>query len=161
MQISENAVVYIHYTLTNDAGETLDTSLGGEPLVYLHGFGGIIPGLENALAGKTAGDTLIVSVLPEQAYGPYDETKVETMPRSALQGIDEIETGMQLQAHSPDGLVIATVIDVDDEEVTLDGNHPLAGETLTFDVEVMEVREATAEELAHGHVHGAHGHHHG
>lgn len=160
MQISNNAVVQIHYTLTNSAGDTLDSSVGGDPLAYLQGAGNIISGLEKALDGKSTGDTLVVDIPPEDAYGVHDTAKIETIPRSAFQGVTEIEPGMQFQAQSPRGPVIVTVKDVSDDSVTIDGNHPLAGETLTFDVEVVDVREATAEELAHGHVHGPGGHQH-
>ncbi|MEN8259413.1 MAG: peptidylprolyl isomerase [Pseudomonadota bacterium] len=160
MQISNNAAVQIHYTLTNSAGETLDSSIDSTPLAYLQGAGNIISGLEKALDGKAVGDTFVVSVPPEEAYGVHEDAKIETVPRSAFQGVAEIEPGMQFQAQSPMGPLIVTVTEVGDDEVTIDGNHPLAGETLTFDVEVVEVREATAEELAHGHVHGPGGHHH-
>jgi FKBP-type peptidyl-prolyl cis-trans isomerase SlyD len=160
MQAGENTVVLIHYTLTSDAGETLDSSEGREPLGYLHGFGNIIPGLENALAGKKAGDKLSVSIKAEEAYGVRDDALVQVVPRSAFGGAPDLEVGMQFQAQTPQGVRVVTIVDVEGDDITLDGNHPLAGETLHFAVEVTEVRAATEEELSHGHVHGAGGHHH-
>ena len=160
MQISDQKVVHIHYTLTNDDGEVLDSSEGHGPLAYIHGMGNLIPGLENALNGKTAGDKLNVSVAPEEAYGLRDEELIQTVPKSAFQGVQSIEPGMQFHAESPEGMQLVTVVEVNGDEVVLDGNHPMAGMTLHFDVEVGEVREATSEELDHGHVHGPGGHHH-
>ncbi|MGZ8216082.1 FKBP-type peptidyl-prolyl cis-trans isomerase [Methylomagnum sp.] len=160
MQIADDKVVQIHYTLTNDEGETLDSSRDQEPLAYLHGFGNIIPGLENALAGRVVGDKFQVTIPPEEAYGLRDDDMVQAAPKSAFQGVPEVLPGMQFHAESPEGIQLVTVIDVDGDNVILDGNHPMAGMTLNFDVEVTEVRDATAEELDHGHVHGSHGHHH-
>lgn len=160
MQATDNAVVLIHYTLTSDAGETLDSSAGREPLAYLQGFGNIIPGLEQALLGKKAGDKLKVSIAPADAYGVRNDELVEVVPRSAFGGAPDLEVGMQFQARTPEGMKVVTIVDVSGDEITLDGNHPLAGETLHFDVEVVTVRAATAEELEHGHVHGDGGHHH-
>ncbi|MBI3171754.1 MAG: peptidylprolyl isomerase, partial [Hydrocarboniphaga effusa] len=137
-------------------GDVLDSSSGGEPLAYLHGMGNQIPGLEKALAGKTAGDKLKVIVPPEQGYGLRDEKLVQQVPRRAFQGVSELKPGMRFNSQS--GAV--TVTRVLGDMVTVDGNHALAGETLNFEVEVTQVREATGEELAHGHVHGAGGHHH-
>lgn len=160
MQIANDKVVSIHYTLTNDDGDILDSSQGQEPLAYLHGFGNIIPGLENALTGRVSGDRLTVSVSPAEGYGEHDKNMVQSVPKSALQGVDEIVPGMQFQAESPEGIQLVTVVDVDGDEVILDGNHPMAGLTLNFDVEITDVRDATHEELQHGHVHGPGGHHH-
>jgi FKBP-type peptidyl-prolyl cis-trans isomerase SlyD len=160
MQIAADKVVQIHYTLTNDEGEILDSSEGQEPLAYLHGFGNIIPGLENALTGRVVGDKFQVTIPPEEAYGLRDDELVQAAPRGAFQGVPEVLPGMQFHAESPDGIQLVTVIDVDGDNVILDGNHPMAGITLNFDVEVTEIRDATAEELDHGHVHGPHGHHH-
>ena len=160
MQIAENKVVSIHYTLTNTEGKVLDSSEGRDPLAYLHGNKNIIIGLENALAGKTAGDKLNVTIPPEEAYGIRDEQLVQVISKSAFQGIESIEPGMQFQAKSDQGTQIVTITNVDGDKVTVDGNHALAGETLNFEVEVTEVREATDEELQHGHVHGPGGHHH-
>ena len=160
MQIADKSVVSIHYTLTNAEGNVLDSSNGQEPLAYLQGASNIIPGLENALVGKTVGDSLQVTVEPEEGYGPVREELVQEVDRSAFAGIDNIETGMQFMAQTPWGEQPVTVIKIEGENITLDGNHPLAGQTLSFDVEVVEVREASEEELEHGHVHGAGGHHH-
>ncbi len=160
MQITEGAVVSIDYTLTNDAKETLDTSNGREPLAYLQGSSQLIPGLERALDGKSAGETLQVTILPEDAYGHRDDSKTTTVPREQIQGSEELTPGTQLRASGPEGEQILTVIKVDETEVTVDANHPLAGETLHFDVTVRDIRSATEEELAHGHVHGPGGHHH-
>lgn len=161
MKAGENTVVSIHYTLTNDAGETLDSSAGREPLAYLQGFGNIIPGLENALAGKQAGDKLKVSIAPADAYGVRDDSLKEVVPRAAFGGAPDLEVGMQFQARGPDGMVrVITIVGVEGDNITIDANHPLAGETLHFDVEITEVRAASQEELTHGHVHGPGGHHH-
>ena len=160
MEISNSKVVSIHYTLTNSDGDVLDTSRNGEPLAYLHGAGNIIPGLESALTGKRAGDRLQVSVAPDQGYGAHDPAMVQRVPRAAFQGIDTIEPGMQFHAETAEGLQTVVVIEVDDDSVVVDGNHPMAGQTLNFDVEIATVREASAAELDHGHVHGAGGHHH-
>jgi FKBP-type peptidyl-prolyl cis-trans isomerase SlyD len=160
MQIAENTVASFHYTLTNDAGEVLDTSRGREPLAYLHGAGNIVPGLEEAMVGHKAGDSFKVDVAPEDGYGNHHEGLVQDVPRAAFQGVDEIEPGMSFQANTPQGVHSVTVTKVTSEMVTVDGNHPLAGQTLHFDVEVTDVRAASAEELQHGHVHGPGGHHH-
>lgn len=154
MQVADNMAVSIHYTLTNDAGETLDSSRHGEALVYLHGKGNIIPGLEKALVGKTVGDKLSVAIAPAEAYGDYIEEMVQVIPRKMFQGIDNVEVGMQFHADVSSGPGIVTVIKVEGDDVTIDGNHPLAGEALNFDVEITEVRAATEDELAHGHAHG-------
>jgi len=160
MKIGHEKVVSIHYTLTNTEGTVLDSSSGGDPLAYLHGFGNIIPGLENALVGKAAGDKLSVTVDPDQAYGTRDERLVQEVPRAAFKGVDQLAPGMQFQAQGPEGTRLVIVTQVAEDLVTVDANHPLAGQTLHFEVEVSEVREATAEELEHGHVHGPGGHHH-
>lgn len=161
MNIAQNAVVLIHYTLTNDAGETLDSSVGGDPLAYLHGNGNLIPGLENALEGKKAGDKLSVKIAPADGYGERDKALVQRIPRRSLKGIPDIRVGMQLQAQTERGPRTITVTQIVGDMVTVDGNHPLAGENLNFDVEIADVREASEEELSHGHVHGPGGHHHG
>ncbi|MDX1514583.1 MAG: peptidylprolyl isomerase [Gammaproteobacteria bacterium] len=153
MVIADQKVVSIHYTLKNDDGEVLDESASDEPLRYIHGIGSIIPGLEKQLAGKSPGDKLSVTVDPADAYGERSETLVQQLPRSAFQGVDEVQPGMQFQAQSGQGTALITVTKVEGEQVTVDGNHPLAGETLNFDIEVESVRDATAEELDHGHVH--------
>lgn len=160
MKIAHEKVVSIHYTLTNQEGTVLDSSSGSEPLAYLHGFGNIIPGLENALEGKETGEKLSVTVEPEQGYGARDEQLVQAVPRSAFKGVEELAPGMQFQAQGPQGTRLVVVTQVAQDVVTVDANHPLAGQILHFEVEVSEVRAATAEEIEHGHVHGPHGHQH-
>ena len=160
MQIADRCVAMFHYTLTNDAGEVLDSSDGREPLAYLHGAGNIVPGLENALAGRSQGERFQVDVAPEEGYGVRHDELVQDVPRDAFRGVGEVEPGMQFQAQTPQGALSVTVTKVDGDTVTVDGNHPLAGENLHFAIEVTGVREATAEELEHGHVHGAGGHQH-
>ena len=160
MQIANDVVVSIEYTLTDDQGNVIDSSVGGQPLAYLHGAGNIIPGLEVALEGKQVGDSLKVSVAPADGYGEKDEGLLQVVPRSMFRGVDQIEPGMQFHAQTDYGMQVITVAKVEGDNVTVDGNHPLAGQNLNFDVKVLEVRAATAEELEHGHVHGAGGHHH-
>jgi len=153
MVIADQKVVSIHYRLSNDDGQIIQESASGAPLSYVHGAGNIIPGLESALSGKTAGDKLNVSVDPEQGYGARNDALIQELPRDVFEGVEDIQEGMQLQAHSEQGTQVITVTKVDGERVTVDGNHPLAGQTLNFEVEVDSVRDATAEEIAHGHVH--------
>lgn len=159
--ISEDQVVSIHYTLTNDDGDTLDSSSGRDPLQYLHGAQNIIPGLESALEGKAVGDQLEVTLQPADAYGDFDEDLVQNVPMDAFEGVEKIEPGMQFEARSPEGATqVVMVQEVNDEAVVVNGNHPLAGQVLHFDVTIEEVRDATDEEKAHGHVHGPDGHAH-
>ena len=160
MQIADDMAVLINYKVSNTDGEVLDTSEGDEPLAYIHGQGDIVPGLEQALAGKSAGDRVQVTVSPELGYGVREEAKVQTVPRDAFESDANIEPGMRFQAESGDGDVIVTVTNVTADEVTIDANHPLAGQTLKFEVEVVSVRACTDEELEHGHIHGPGGHHH-
>jgi FKBP-type peptidyl-prolyl cis-trans isomerase SlyD len=160
VEITADRVVTIHYTLKDDAGAVLDSSAGGDPLAYIQGHGTLVAGLEKALEGKQDGNTLAVSVAPAEGYGIRDEALIQRVPKRSLQGSGEIKKGMQFQARTVDGIRLFTVIAVMGDMVTLDGNHPLADQTLHFDVEIVEVREATTEELEHGHVHGAGGHHH-
>lgn len=160
MQIANNVVASLEYTLTDDQGNVIDSSVGGEPLAYLHGAGNIIPGLEDALEGKQVGDSFKVSIAPADGYGEKDEALLQEVPRSMFRGVDQIEVGMQFHAQTDHGMQVITVSKVEGENVTVDGNHPLAGQNLNFDVKVVEVRAASAEELEHGHVHGAGGHHH-
>jgi FKBP-type peptidyl-prolyl cis-trans isomerase SlyD len=160
MSIAQDHIVSIHYTLKNDAGDVLDSSSGGEPLTYLHGHGNLIPGLERELTGKKTGDKLQVKIAPSEGYGEYDRALVQRVPRRALKGVPEVRVGMRLQAQSEHGARAVTVTQLTGDLVTLDGNHPLAGQNLNFEVEVGEVRAATSEELAHGHAHGPGDHHH-
>ncbi|HET6603192.1 MAG TPA: peptidylprolyl isomerase [Xanthomonadaceae bacterium] len=158
MQISEHTVASFHYTLTDAAGDVLDSSHGREPLAYLHGGGNIVPGLEKALAGRMAGEQFNVEVAPEDGYGQRHDGLVQEVPKSAFGGVAEVEAGMHFQAQTPAGVHNVVVTGVGEDTVTVDGNHPLAGQTLHFDIEVTHVRQATAEEITHGHAHGAGGH---
>jgi FKBP-type peptidyl-prolyl cis-trans isomerase SlyD len=160
VEITADRVVTIHYTLKDDGGAVLDSSAGGDPLAYIQGHGNLVSGLEKALEGKQDGNTLAVVVPPAEGYGTRDEALIQRVPKRTLQGAGEIKKGMQFQARTDDGMRLFTVTAVVGDMITLDGNHPLADQTLHFDVEVVSVREATAEELEHGHVHGAGGHHH-
>jgi FKBP-type peptidyl-prolyl cis-trans isomerase SlyD len=155
MNVEENKVVTINYTVRNEKGEVIDTSENAEPLNYIHGTGSVIPGLEEAMSGRNQGDAFSVEVEPEAGYGQYNEELVFTVGKDRFQqGVDGLEVGSQVQAQTADGGVqVLTVREVGDEEVTLDANHPLAGEKLHFDIKVEEVRDAEDEEIEHGHVH--------
>lgn len=159
----EGKVVVIHYTLTSEDGEVLDTSDGGEPLAFLHGAGNIVPGLERAIEGRAVGDGLNVSVPPTEGYGDRTGPGPQPVPREAFPDGVALRAGMMLAAEGPDGQQMPLwVAAVEDERVFIDSNHPLAGQTLHFQVEIVRIRDATAEERAHGHPHGPDGtaHHH-
>ena len=160
MHIEKNRVVTLNYTLRDEQGAVIDSSSGRGPLSYLHGKGNIIPGLEQALAGKSAGDKLDVTVAPEQGYGRRDDRLVQIVPRNRFSEAAELTPGMQIRASSPQGARLVTVVRLERDFVTVDGNHPLAGRTLVFSVQIAEVRKATHEEVSHGHVHGPGGHSH-
>ena len=151
--IGDKSVVTIHYTLTDDSGDVLDSSKDGDPLVYLHGANNIIPGLENELVGKTTGASLKVSVEPADGYGEHSPEAIQKVPRSAFEGVEDIQPGMQFQTEGPQGVQVIVVAEVNDDEITIDANHPLAGKTLHFDVSIEGVRDATPEEIDHGHAH--------
>ncbi|HEV8512581.1 MAG TPA: peptidylprolyl isomerase [Cyclobacteriaceae bacterium] len=156
MQIAKHKVAAIHYTLTDNNGKVLDSSAGREPLHYIQGIGNLIPGMEEGLEGKKQGDKVNLKVSPEKGYGVKDENMIQKVPRSAF-GDQKIEKGMQFQTNQGG---VVTVTNVGLSEITVDANHPLAGVELNFAVEVVSIREATEDELAHGHVHGPGGHHH-
>lgn len=159
MQIANHTVVTLDYTLTDDEGNVIDRSEDGT-FAYLHGASNIIPGLEQALDGKAPGDALKVSIAAEDGYGHHDESKTVAVPMSMFPEDSQVEVGMQFQAQGPEGeTLMVTVTQVEGDSVTVDGNHPLAGVQLNFDVSVVSVREATEEEIAHGHVHGPGGAH--
>jgi FKBP-type peptidyl-prolyl cis-trans isomerase SlyD len=160
MHVAKHKVVSINYTLKDDAGAVLDSSTGGDPLAYIHGIGNLVPGLERELEGKQAGDKLKVSIAAQDGYGERDAELVQQVPKRMFDGANAIEPGMRFHAMGEGGVRVVTVTRVVGDMVTVDGNHPLAGQTLHFDVEVMAVRDATREELDHGHVHGPDGHHH-
>lgn len=156
MQISKHKVAGIHYTLRDNDGNVLDSSEGRDPLYYLHGEGNLIPGMENGLDGKSPGDKFQIKVSPEEGYGVRDPQMIQAVPKSAFGG-QPVQVGMQFQTNQ--GQVV-TVTEVGQEEVTIDANHPLAGQELNFDVEIIDVRDATSEEVMHKHVHGPGDHHH-
>jgi FKBP-type peptidyl-prolyl cis-trans isomerase SlyD len=160
MQIADRTVASFHYTLTSPQGEVIDSSREREPLPYLHGVGQIVPGLEKAMAGRSVGDTFQVVVPASEGYGESNPEMMQSVPRSAFPEDVEIAPGMQFEAQGPMGPVTVVVKSADAETVTIDANHPLAGTPLHFDIEIVEVREASVEEVLHGHVHGAGGHHH-
>ena len=160
MNVAKNTVPSIEYTVSFAGGEVLESSKGEAPLEYLHGADNLVPGLEAALEGKESGDQVSTDVPPEMAYGVRDDSLRRAVPRSELASLGELEEGMRFEAETEAGTEILSVISLDGDEVTVDGNHPLAGRTLHFDVEIVAVRVATEEEIAHGHVHGPGGHHH-
>jgi FKBP-type peptidyl-prolyl cis-trans isomerase SlyD len=160
MQVESRKVVILNYTLTDNDGRVIDQSTDSS-FAYLHGADNIIPGLENALHGKKAGDEMNVSVSPQEGYGERDNSKTQQVPKEMFPEGAEIEPGMQFHAQGPNGeTVVVSVTSVENDTVTVDGNHPLAGVHLNFAVEIVEVRDASREEIEHGHVHGPGGHHH-
>ena len=161
MIIEQNKVVSMHYKLSDKDGNVIDHSEGREPLAYIQGIGNLIPGLEQELEGKTIGDKFSAVIKPEDAYGTRDEELIRVVPKSGFQGEEEMTVGMQVQIDTGEqGLAIATLTAIEGDDITLDLNHPLADLELHFDVDIQEIREATEEELAHGHVHGPGGHQH-
>jgi FKBP-type peptidyl-prolyl cis-trans isomerase SlyD len=162
MNITKHTVVHMHYTLTDNEGQILDSSVGREPLAYLHGVGSLIPGLEKQIEGKQVGAKFLAKVTAEDAYGPYYDELLEIVPLSGFQsdGEETLMEGMEVQVETNEGPMIAKVTKISGDDVTLDMNHPLAGVDLNFDVEIVEVRMATNEEIDHGHAHGPGGHHH-
>ncbi len=160
MQIESNSVVTLHYTLKDNDGRIIDHSNDGS-FLYLHGAMNIVPGLEKALAGKSTGDELTVKVSPEEGYGAKEESRIQEVAKDMFDNAEEIKVGVQFHAQSPDGAaVVVSVTEVKDDTVVIDGNHALAGVELNFDVKIIDVREASAEEIEHGHVHGPDGHKH-
>lgn len=159
MEITQDKAVLLNYTLKDVDGAVLESSLDSDPLAYLHGHSNIIIGLEKELQGKSEGDSLVATIAPEEAYGERNKDMVQVVDRNLFEGMD-VEPGTQFQAQTSQGVQLVTVVSADDDEVTIDGNHPMAGKTLVFEVEVLEVRDATAEEIEHQHVHGPGGHHH-
>ncbi len=160
MQIAPNFVVTLHYTLKDNDGNIIDQS-DDSSFLYLHGAMNIIPGLENALTGKSAGDEFTVTIPPEEGYGEKSPERIQEVPKEMFQEAGDIAVGLQFQAQGPDGAaIVVTVIEIKDDVVVIDGNHALAGVELNFAVKVVDVREASEEEISHGHVHGPHGHPH-
>lgn len=159
MKVSLNKVVAIHYKLTNNEGTVLDSSDGRGPLNFIHGLGHLIPGMEEGLDGKEVGSKFQLKVSPEKGYGNYQNEMMQQVPVSAFAG-QEIKVGMQFEAGTDEQRFLVNIKSIEAETVTVDGNHPLAGVELNFDIEVIEIREATDDEIAHGHVHGPEGHNH-
>ncbi len=160
MAIVKDKVATIEYTLKGDDGEVIDAS-NGTPLPYLHGHMNLVPGLEKELEGKAVGEKFSVVVPAAEGYGEHDEQFVQVVPREMLKGIDDLKVGMHFQAQGPEGQTHSVHISkIDGDDITVDGNHPLAGKALNFDIEVVDLRDATEEELSHGHVHGEGGHQH-
>jgi FKBP-type peptidyl-prolyl cis-trans isomerase SlyD len=154
MSIQQNKVVSFHYTLSNANGNTIESSRGRDPMVYLHGAGNIIPGLEKEMAGKSAGDTFNVTVEPAEAYGERSQDKLQRVSAKAFSNAKKLRPGQVIRLQTRKGPIQATVVKVGRFNIDIDANHPLAGQALTFDVEITDVRDATEEEIAHRHVHG-------
>jgi len=161
MKLEKDKVGLFNFTLTEQTGQQIDSS-DRQPMAYLHGYDNLIPGLEKELAGKSAGDKLNTTIKAAEGYGEIQEHLIQKeVPVSMFQGVDNIEVGMRFEAQAEGGGIHSVEItEKNGETVTVDGNHPLAGKDLTFDIEITEVREATKEELEHGHAHGAGGHQH-
>ena len=160
MKIAKGKVVVINYSLKDSEGTLIESSLDEEPLIYLHGSGFLIPGLEKAMEGKSNGDTVKAAVSPEDGYGEYDKELVFTVPKSEFPKGEPVEVGMQFHSHSEEEDHIFIVKEISGDSVTLDANHPLAGQHLNFEISILDVRDATSEELDHGHAHDGHNHHH-
>lgn len=161
MRVEQNKVVSMHYKLADKDGVVIDNSEGRPPLAYIHGIGALVAGLEAQLENKVVGDKFQAIVAPEDAYGTRDEELVRVVPKSGFQGDEEMTIGMQVQIDTGDkGLAIATLTAIDGDDITLDLNHPLSDMELHFDIDIMDIREATSDEIAHGHVHGEGGHQH-
>jgi FKBP-type peptidyl-prolyl cis-trans isomerase SlyD len=160
MPITDNMVVQFHYVLKDDTGAQLESSSGSHPMTYLHGINSLLPGLEQALVGKNSGDKFSATLTPDLAFGELQPDSEMRVPLSQLKGSKKWEPGMQAVIQTPQGHQQVTILKVGHTMATVDTNHPMAGKTLVFDIEVVEVREATAEELQHGHAHGPGGHHH-
>ncbi|QCU90076.1 FKBP-type peptidyl-prolyl cis-trans isomerase [Thiomicrorhabdus sediminis] len=160
MKIADNSVALIHFELSDSNGDLIEKT-DNEPMAYLHGHHNLIPGLEKALNGKQAGDEFTITIESEEAYGPVQENLIQdNVPKAMFQGVDNLEVGMRFEAQSAEGFHSVVITDVQENTVTVDGNHEFAGKDLTFAIQVVEVREASAEELEHGHAHGVGGHHH-
>ncbi len=160
MKIADGKVVVFHYTLRDEANTEVETSRGGDPSAYLHGVNGIIPGLEKALAGHSSGDVFSATLTAEQAYGQHEPDRVQRVPAKHLLYKGKLKPGMVAQLQTSEGRRAVTVVKAGKFSADVDTNHPLAGQALTFDIEIIDVREATPEELAHRHAHGPGGHHH-
>lgn len=159
MKIEKNKVVLMHYRLKNDSGEQLDSSFGNEPMGFIYGNGMIISGLEHILVEKSKGDKFTTIIPPEDGYGLKNDDLIQDVSLSQFENKDDVKVGLQFEVNGTNP-ALATVVEINGDTVTLDLNHPLAGVELYFDIEIVDVRDATPEELDHGHVHGVGGHHH-
>ena len=156
MNVQKDKVVEMHYTLKDDSGEVIDSSIGNEPMPFIQGHGNIIPGLEKALEGMKVGESCDVSVKPEDAYGVHYPDAIQDVPMEAMKAVEDLKVGMELQSKDNQGnAFIVRVTEIKDDSVKVDANHPLAGETLHFNVSIENIREASKDELEHGHVHSA------
>jgi FKBP-type peptidyl-prolyl cis-trans isomerase SlyD len=160
MQVQKNKVVAIDYKLTDAKGAMIDSSADHGPLTYIQGIGNLIPGLEKELEGKKTGDNLKVTIAAKDGYGERNDSLCQVVPRSQFESTEGLEVGMQFEVETEQGELVVSVTKIEGENVTVDGNHPLAGVELHFDVTIKSIRDASAEEIAHGHVHGEGGHHH-
>lgn len=161
MKVADNHVVGIEYTLKDGKGEVLDTNEGADPLLYIQGLGQIVSGLEKALAGRSQGDKVEVKVVAAEGYGEFDDELIQRVPRKEFKDMEPLEEGMEIVVEDEDGEdQVMTITEMTDGEVTLDGNHPLAGQDLHFKVSITSIRVATKDEIEHGHAHGEGGHHH-
>ena len=162
MEIKKDKVVLMHYTLTDDNGEVIDSSVGKDPLAFIQGVGNIIPGLEKAVEGKRVGDKLKATILPEEAYGVRKPEMIQTAPLSQFDSPQDVQPGSQFHIEGPNGVFPAVVVNVDrdNDSFTFDMNHPLADKVLHFDVEIVQIRDMTDSEKEHGHAHGPGGHQH-
>ncbi len=155
MTIADKKVVTLEFTVKNaDTNEVIESSVGGEPLIYLHGFNNLVPGLETALTGKKVGDKYDVNVSAEEGYGVRDDSLVQEVPKAAFEGVEDVQVGMEFTADGPNGPVVVEVTKIENDMVTIDSNHPLASIPLAFSGEIKEIREASSDELEHGHIHG-------
>jgi FKBP-type peptidyl-prolyl cis-trans isomerase SlyD len=154
MQVKKNSVVSIFYVLKDDKGQILDQNEANQPLVYLHGCGQLLPALESKMEGAKSGDKIVAAIEAKNGYGEYDKELVFEVKRSDFPADETLEPGMQFHAHNEDGTEVITIVKIEGDKVTVDANHPLAGQGLNFDVTITDVREATPQELEHGHVHG-------
>lgn len=157
MKIEDKKIVTLKMKVVDQEGQVMEDTPDEEPFVYLHGAGGILPALETVLSDKSAGETVTITLKPEDSYGEHNDTLIQEMPASQFEGMDELQVGDEIGGETPNGIILLTVIAIDEETVTVDANHPFAGKTLKFDLTIVDVRDATKEELEHGHAHDAEG----
>jgi FKBP-type peptidyl-prolyl cis-trans isomerase SlyD len=160
MQVENGSVVSFHYTLSDAEGNIIETNRDGDAAIYLHGANNIVPSLERAFAGKQAGDHIELTLAPAESYGERKENAVERVPAKYLKGAGKLQPGQAVQLQTKDGPMLVTVVKVGKFSVDVDTNHPLAGRTLSYSIDIADVRAASDEEKAHGHAHGVGGHQH-